>query len=160
MHHDKTHATRTTIVRLPLHLSRYHGATRCLSTALRALSVRSQVTSVECARAARGRRRRTPPAAARPRGPRAPDTWATQIRKTNPGAAEQSPRRYQSSNFSARRRVHLAHLRSQGAAPTGTAGVACSHSSVKGRWAARLPSCPASNSRANWPRRCRSSSTM
>eukprot|EP00964_Phaeocystis_antarctica_P016198 scaffold8951_cov62-Phaeocystis_antarctica.AAC.2 len=46
------------------------------------------------------------------------------------------------------------------AAPTGTAGEACSHSSVKGRWAARLPSCAASNSRANWPRRCRSSSTM
>ena len=146
-------------------LSRYH--TRSDAVSLYGLLpydlVRAQprqVTSVECARAARGRRRRTPPAAARPRGPRAPDTWATQIRKTNPGAAEQSPRRYQSSNFSARRRVHLAHLRSQGAAPTGTAGVACSHSSVKGRWAARLPSCPASNSRANWPRRCRSSSTM
>jgi len=139
MHHDKTHATRTTIVRLPLavpHAERRGVSLRLITT----LSVRSQVTSVECARAARGRRRRTPPAAARPRGPRAPDTWATQIRKTNPGAAEQSPRRYQSSNFSARRRVHLAHLRSQGAAPTGTAGVACSHSSVKGRWAARLPS--------------------
>ena len=64
--------TRTTIVRLPLavpHAERRGVSLRLITT----LSVRSQVTSVECARAARGRRRRTPPAAARPRGPRAPD---------------------------------------------------------------------------------------
>ena len=63
MHHDKTHATRTTIVRLPLGLAVPRGERRgvpCPLYGFMTLSVRSQVTSVECARAARGRRRRTP----------------------------------------------------------------------------------------------------